>query len=97
MSSPFLDLEGNSIRGEQIVGYGGSGIVILNDHQLAVKIPLRYRSSTDDDVDVNIEAIQREQDVYRRLDRCDGVVPCISFSETAIQLALWRMGIYVLI
>ncbi|EFW17521.1 conserved hypothetical protein [Coccidioides posadasii str. Silveira] len=38
-------------------------------------MPLRYKSTTDDDVNINIEVIQREQDVYQRLRYCDGVVP----------------------
>lgn len=73
MSSPFLDLDGNPILGEQLLGYGGSGIVIRHG-QVAVKMPLRYRSSSDDEVDANIGVIQREQEIYRRLGQCDGVV-----------------------
>ena len=66
-------------------------MVILHD-QVAIKMPLRYRSSSGDDVDTNIEAIQREQNIYRRLGQCDGVVPCIGFSERTIQLAVMKNG-----
>ncbi|KAL1987063.1 hypothetical protein VTN96DRAFT_4937 [Rasamsonia emersonii] len=59
---------------------------------IAVKMPIRYKSSTDDDVQVNIEVIQREQDVYRRLGQCDDVVPYISFSETTTELAFMENG-----
>ncbi|KMU72895.1 hypothetical protein CISG_09856 [Coccidioides immitis RMSCC 3703] len=55
-------------------------------------MPLRYKSTTDDDVNINIEVIQREQDVYRRLRYCDGVVPCISASKTTLQLAFMENG-----
>jgi serine/threonine protein kinase len=91
MSSPFLDLDGNTIPDDRILGYGRSGVVLLCDGT-AVKMPLRYKSSPDDDVEVNTEVIQREQDVYRRLGQCNGVVPCLSTSETTIQLALMENG-----
>ncbi|KAI9923378.1 hypothetical protein MW887_009928 [Aspergillus wentii] len=53
--------------------------------------------STDDDVHVNVEVIQREQEVYRRLNstgngRIDGVVPCISLSTKATSLACMENG-----
>ncbi|GFF94336.1 kinase-like protein [Aspergillus lentulus] len=55
-------------------------------------MPLRYLDSSDDDVDINIMVIQREQEVYRRLQQCDGVLPYISFSDTTTQLALMKNG-----
>ncbi|OJD12947.1 serine/threonine protein kinase [Emergomyces pasteurianus Ep9510] len=91
MSSMFLDLDGNRIPEDQVLGYGGSGLVIFHDG-MAVKNPVRYSHSTDADVETYIGTIQHEQDVYRRLDRCDGVVPCIGFSKTATQLAFMKNG-----
>lgn len=65
MVSPFLDLSGDSILLEQVLGSGSSAVVVLRDG-LAVKTPLRYCWSSDVDVEMNIEVIKREQDVYRR-------------------------------
>lgn len=72
-ASPFMDLDGNAIPDIQILGYGRSELEVLHDG-MAVKMPFRCKSSTDDDEKVNIKVIQREQDVYRRLGCCDGVV-----------------------
>ncbi|OJD19138.1 serine/threonine protein kinase [Emergomyces pasteurianus Ep9510] len=90
-SSPFVDLDGNAIPNNQVLGYGRSGLVVFRDG-MAVKMPLRYMSTTDDDVNINIEVIQREQDVYRRLRYCDGVVPCISTSKATLQLEFMKNG-----
>ncbi|PGH36521.1 hypothetical protein GX50_00557 [[Emmonsia] crescens] len=68
-----MDLDGNAIPDIQILGYGRSELEVLHDG-MAVKMPFRCKSSTDDDEKVNIKVIQREQDVYRRLGCCDGVV-----------------------
>jgi serine/threonine protein kinase len=43
-------------------------------------------------VNENIKVIQREQEVYRRLDHCEGVVPCLGFSPTTIRLAYMKHG-----
>jgi serine/threonine protein kinase len=91
MSTPLLDPAGNPIFEEDLLGYGRSGAVVLRDG-MAVKMPLRFWDSTDDDVDINIMVIQREQEVYRRLQQCDGVLSYISFSETTTQLALMKNG-----
>ncbi|KAM5471073.1 hypothetical protein MferCBS49748_002264 [Microsporum ferrugineum] len=91
MSSPVLDLDGRSIPQEQILGYGRSGLVIRVE-DTALKIPLRYIRSNDDDVEINTEVIQREQEVYRRLGRCEGVVACLKVSEKSTQLALMENG-----
>lgn len=73
-------------------------MVVLRDG-LAVKTPLRYPWSSTSDVEVNIHVIQREQDVYRRLqpslskdDQCDGIVSWIGFSSEATQLAYMANG-----
>ncbi|GIJ90263.1 hypothetical protein Asppvi_009217 [Aspergillus pseudoviridinutans] len=91
MSSPFLDIQGNPIPQEQVLGNGASAVVLLQN-DVAVRTPLRYLWSSDSDVEVNIESLRREQDVYRRLqnpgdDRSEGVVRCIKFSNEATQLA----------
>lgn len=91
MSSPFVDLDGNPIPEDQILGYGRTGLVVLRG-ETAVKLPIRWRRSSDVDVQLNIKALQHEQDIYQRLGKCDGVVPYISFSETTTQLALMKNG-----
>ncbi|KAJ0425967.1 kinase-like protein [Aspergillus carlsbadensis] len=91
MSSQFLDLSGDPILEEHLLGYGRSGVVILKDG-VAVKLPLRYPYTSDVDVDENITVIKREQEVYKRLEHCEGVVQCLSFHETATKLAFIRNG-----
>ncbi|PKX89059.1 kinase-like protein [Aspergillus novofumigatus IBT 16806] len=91
MSTPLLDPAGNPISQEDLLGYGRSGVVVLQDG-MAVKMPLRYLDSTDDDVAINTTVIQREQEAYQRLKECDGAVPYISFSQTTTQLALMKNG-----
>ncbi|EAW24606.1 putative protein kinase [Aspergillus fischeri NRRL 181] len=97
-SSLFIDLDGQPIPDSEILGYGRSGVVMLRNG-LAVKTPLRHPWSTEDDVQLNVEVIQREQEVYRRLNstgsgngQIDGVVPCIGFSTKATQLAYMENG-----
>jgi serine/threonine protein kinase len=91
MSSQFLDVSGRRILEEDLLGYGRSGVVILKDG-VAVKLPLRYPYTSDAEVDENIAVIQREQRVYERLGNCDGVVPYISFCETATVLTFMTNG-----
>jgi serine/threonine protein kinase len=96
MSSPFLNIQGDPIPQEQVLGSGGSAVVLLQNN-VAVKTPLRYIWSSDSDVRVNTESLRREQDVYRRLqgledERSDGVVRCIGFSTEATQLAYMANG-----
>ena len=96
MSSPFLDNRGDPIPLQQVLGSGGTAVVLLKNG-VAVKTPLRYIWSSDSDVEVNVEVIRREQDVYRRLqssedERSDGVVRCLGFSTEATQLAYMANG-----
>ena len=63
--SPVLELDGIAAPQEQILGYGRSGLVIRVENT-ALKIPLRYIRSSDDEVEINTEVIQREQEAYRR-------------------------------
>ncbi|KAJ0423471.1 hypothetical protein BJY00DRAFT_52944 [Aspergillus carlsbadensis] len=59
MPSPFLDIQGNTIPEEQILGNGGSGLVLLQDN-VAVKTPLKYRWGSDYDVEANTHSLRRE-------------------------------------
>ncbi|PYI07391.1 kinase-like protein [Aspergillus sclerotiicarbonarius CBS 121057] len=86
MDSLFLDLRGNSIPMDQVLGYGASAVVILQDDS-AVKTPLRYSWSSDADVKMNTEVIQREQE-----NPCDGIVHCIEFAREATHLAYMANG-----
>ncbi|KAJ6020672.1 hypothetical protein N7540_006176 [Penicillium herquei] len=96
MSSPFLDAQGNTIPPEQILGNGNTAVVLLQN-SVAVKTPLRYPWSSDSDVQVNIDSIVREQNVYRLLHnpedhRSSGVVRCIEFSTESTKLAYLANG-----
>jgi serine/threonine protein kinase len=77
---------------DQILGMGRTGIVVRHDDKTAVKFPIRWESSSDDQVQANIEDIQHEQSVYQRLNNCQGVVHCYGFDETSIQLELMTKG-----
>ena len=92
----FLDLQGESIPESQVLGYGGTGVVLLRNG-MAIKIPLRNSRSSDASVQGNLKVLRLEQDVYRRLspsqdDQCPGVVPCLGFTEDTIQLAYMKNG-----
>lgn len=96
MSSPFLDLRGDRIPQEQVLGCGSSAVVLLQEG-VAVKIPLRYLWSLDSDVKVNLYSVRHEQDIYRRLqsdkdDRSRGIVSCIKISAESTQLAYMANG-----
>jgi serine/threonine protein kinase len=69
--------------------------VVLRDG-VAVKTLLRYCWSTDVDVEINIQVIQREQDGYRSLQssnsQCGGNVNCLGFSKEAIRLVYMAIG-----
>lgn len=96
MSSPFLTTRGDPISQEQILGSGSSAVVLLQNG-VAIKTPLRYIWSSDSDVEMNIQSVRREQDIYRRLqnledERSKGVVHCIECSTEATQLAYMANG-----
>ncbi|KAJ5904743.1 uncharacterized protein N7473_001659 [Penicillium subrubescens] len=96
MSSPFLTIRGDQIPQEQVLGSGGTAVVLL-ENEVAVKVPLKYFWSSDSDVRANTKSLRREQDVYRRLqcpddERSGGVVRCIGFSSEATQLAYMTNG-----
>lgn len=56
MDSPFLDLSGDSIPLDQVLGSGSSAVVVLRDG-VAVKTPLRYCWSSDVEVEMNLEVV----------------------------------------
>ncbi|KAL2819477.1 kinase-like domain-containing protein [Aspergillus granulosus] len=76
---------------DQILGIGRTGLVVRQG-QVAVKLPLRWSTSSDEELEANVESIQHEQAIYQRLESCDGVVPCLGYSETATQLRLMENG-----
>ncbi|OOG00129.1 hypothetical protein ASPCADRAFT_28032, partial [Aspergillus carbonarius ITEM 5010] len=93
---PFLDLRGDSIPQEQVLGCGSSAVVLLQEG-VAVKIPLRYLWSSDSDVEVNLQSVRHEQDIYRRLQsvrdaRSKGIVSCIGVTAESTQLAYMAQG-----
>ncbi|PLB53282.1 hypothetical protein P170DRAFT_445071 [Aspergillus steynii IBT 23096] len=68
MATPFLDLQGNPISQDQVLG--NSALVLLQDG-VAVKTPLRCLWSNPSDVEGNLQSLRREQDVYCRLQSSD--------------------------
>lgn len=56
MFTLFLDPSGNPIPEAQLLGYSRSGVVILED-KVAVKFPLRYLYTLDDELIDNIIVI----------------------------------------
>lgn len=67
----------------RILGTGGSGVVVMRDYT-AIKLPRPYLSGRNDDDDE--EVIRRENDVYLRLGKCDGVVPYLDLSGPGIDM-----------
>lgn len=88
--SHHIELIG-SFSPDQILGIGRTGLVVRQG-QFAVKLPLRWSTSSDEEVEANIESLQHEQTIYQRLDRCDGVVPFLGCSATATKLRLMENG-----
>lgn len=82
-----VKLDGVACR---IIGYGGSGIVVLRG-KTAIKLPKSYLSSGRDDED-DKEVIQREKQIYLRLGNCDGVVPCLDLSGPGIDMMWMENG-----
>lgn len=95
-ASLFIDLTGDPIPDNKIIGYGGSGVVVRRDGW-AVKIPRRHPLTCDEDLQSNIKVLRHEQEVYRRLnlvsdDFNDCIVPCGGLYPNAIQLAVMENG-----
>lgn len=80
-SSLFIDLDGNPLHDNEVLGHGRAGVVICRDN-VAVKIPLRHPWSSDEDVQTNKEVLEREQGIYHRFnifprEQIDRIVPCL--------------------
>ncbi len=80
MVIPFLNPSGNPIPDKQLLKYGRSGVVIL-ENRIAIKLPLRYLYTSDNEVTENTIVLRREQEVYNCLGKYKGVVPYISLLE----------------
>lgn len=70
-----------------IIGEGGSGVVIRRE-KFAIKLPQSYRSGQNEDEQ---GVIQREEDVYRRLGDCEGVVQILNLSGPGIEM-VWMVN-----
>ncbi|CRG92844.1 hypothetical protein PISL3812_09915 [Talaromyces islandicus] len=95
-TSLFVDLSGTPIPDNEVIGYGGSGVVVRRDN-LAIKTPLRHPWSCEEDVQENTKVLQHEQRVYRRFnlyssDLVDCIVPCSGLCTNAIQLVFMENG-----
>lgn len=74
-----------------MLGIGTTGVVVLQKGA-ALKIPVRWSTSSPEEVEANIEALQHEQEIYSRLEGCDGVVQVLNGSETTLRLRLMKNG-----
>ncbi|KAE8355661.1 kinase-like domain-containing protein [Aspergillus coremiiformis] len=81
----------SSFPQDQILGIGRTGLVV-REGQFAIKRPLRWSTSSEEEVEANIESLQHEQAIYQLLNSCDGVVPFLGCSETATKLRLMENG-----
>lgn len=98
MSSLFLDLWGNTIPQEQILGYGGSSVVVLCDGQ-AVKtsseISLELKQRHGCECPCNSTRTRRAgvcNPSSSKDSQCDGIVDCIGLSREATRLAYLENG-----
>ncbi|GAQ45404.1 serine/threonine-protein kinase HT1 [Aspergillus tubingensis] len=95
-SSLFIDLDGNPLHDKEVLGYGKTGVVTCRD-TVAVKIPLRHPWSSDEDVQTNVEVLEREQGIYHRLnhlprEQIDYIVPCLGLYKNATHLGYMENG-----
>ncbi|KAJ0423322.1 serine/threonine protein kinase [Aspergillus carlsbadensis] len=81
----------NSMHPEKILGMGRTGVVIRQD-DIAVKLPLRWSTSDEFEVQSNIEALQHEQAIYLQLGKSRHIVEFLGSSETSTQLSLMENG-----
>lgn len=97
MDSPFYDNQGKPYPQDQVIGNGSTGVILLQNG-VAVKVAIRWPGDSDADVKCNIQSIQREQEIYRRLhspvddERSHGIVRCIEFTSESTQLAYMPNG-----
>jgi len=81
----------SSFSQDQILGIGRTGLVVRQG-EFALKLPLRWSISSEEEVEANIESLQHEQVTYQRLGSCEGVVPFLGYSETTTNLRLMENG-----
>ncbi|KAJ5639172.1 uncharacterized protein N7484_007034 [Penicillium longicatenatum] len=95
MPSPFLDVDGLPVPEDQILGNGGTALVIIRN-ELAVKMPLRYRWTSESDFNSHLSVIRKEQEVYRRLQHsgrsCCHIVHCVNIYSNRTELAWMKHG-----
>ena len=91
MTSPHNVATIGSFPRNQILGIGRTGLTVRQGH-FAIKLPLRWSTSSDEEIEANIEFLQHEQAVYTRLGKCDGVVPFFDSSDTSTTLAVMENG-----
>lgn len=92
----FLDLQGEYIDEDQILGYGGRGVVFL-DEGMALKIPFRNSRTSPSPLEGDLKVLRLERNISSCLspspeNQCLGVVPRLGFSETSIKLAYVKNG-----
>ncbi|PYH95664.1 serine/threonine protein kinase [Aspergillus ellipticus CBS 707.79] len=85
-----IDLIG-SFAPEEILGMGRTGLVVRQG-EFAVKLPLTWKTSSDEEVEANIETLQDEQAIYQRLGDYDGIVSLVDFSTKSTRLRLMKNG-----
>ncbi|KAL4946830.1 hypothetical protein BDV06DRAFT_229703 [Aspergillus oleicola] len=81
----------DSIPPGQLLGVGCTGMVI-REGNAAVKLPIKWDTSRDDEIELNIDGIQREQEAYQRLEGCDHVIQVLELTATSIKLELMENG-----
>ncbi|KKZ65141.1 hypothetical protein EMCG_09007 [[Emmonsia] crescens] len=101
MSPPqcsMLDPNGSSLLQDPILGIGRSGVVVLRDER-ALKLLYRVTGCSEDDNEtleyesyIPQESIEHVKEVYRRLEQCDGIVPCLDIFGPRIQMTLMENG-----
>ncbi|RDW70559.1 uncharacterized protein DSM5745_08070 [Aspergillus mulundensis] len=92
MTSPHHVALISAFPQSQILGIGRTGLVVRQlEGQTAIKYPLRWSTSSEEEVQGNIESIQHEQAIYQRLEHCAGIVPFFPVSSTATSTTLRLM------
>ncbi|KAL4877742.1 kinase-like domain-containing protein [Aspergillus karnatakaensis] len=81
----------SSFPQDQVLGIGRTGLVVCQG-MFAIKLPLRWSTSSAEEVEGNIESLQNEQAIYHRLGDFDGIVPFLGCSSTSTTLHLMENG-----
>lgn len=77
--SIFVDPRGIPVHRGEILGRGIAGMVVPRGGA-AVKFPLRSieQDISDDEVQINIKALQNKQTAYERLGNVDSIIPVLA-------------------